>query len=230
MTEPKIIDELLNLNKKTIFDKLDKIPVYDGYIKCNDLFDAISTAIIRDKRLINSYNGEDSKYSEVVRKMIPVGKTKRKCRCFTTRGIARYIHEGKLINYKTVCEYYGVEPIDREIEILRKMLIKDDVFDTKKILKWLFGKRKQIKQLGKTININVLCIWLNKYENNDVIIARKNKILQLAGYPVVDNKSTSSSNSSTETSTSSTETSTEIVIVNDECNIEVDDEVDEYNN
>lgn len=222
MTEPKIIDELLNLNKKTIFDKLDKIPVYDGYIKCNDLFDAISTAIIRDKRLINSYNGEDSKYSEVVRKMIPVGKTKRKCRCFTTRGIARYIHEGKLINYKTVCEYYGVEPIDREIEILRKMLIKDDVFDTKKILKWLFGKRKQIKQLGKTININVLCIWLNKYENNDVIIARKNKILQLAGY-TIDNKSTDEEKIDSTTSTTDLST-TEIVIVNDECNIEVDGE------
>lgn len=222
MTEPKIIDELLNLNKKTIFDKLDKIPVYDGYIKCNDLFDAISTAIIRDKRLINSYNGEDSKYSEVVRKMIPVGKTKRKCRCFTTRGIARYIHEGKLINYKTVCEYYRVEPIDREIEILRKMLIKDDVFDTKKILKWLFGKRKQIKQLGKTININVLCIWLNKYENNDVIIARKNKILQLAGY-TIDNKSTDEEKIDSTTSTTDLST-TEIVIVNDECNIEVDGE------
>ncbi len=172
---------LENVNREIIYDKLDNIKRVDGCLKCNDIFAVLSSSITRDKRLINDYT-ED----EVVIKYDLIKKRHIKCRYFTPEGISRYIHEGKVICYEIVCEYFDVNPIDREVETIMGFMINENTFDTKAVLKWLFGKKKSVKVLKTYVNIKILALWLNNYTNDDIIANRRAKILQMMGYDVSD--------------------------------------------
>ncbi len=170
---------LKKVNRDAIYDRLDNLKRVDGCLKCNDVFNALSSSITRDKRLINDYT-ED----EVVLKYDLVNKRSVKSRYFTPEGMSRYIHEGKIICYEIVCEYFDINPIDKDIETIMGFMINDKTFETKLILKWLFGKKKSVKVLKTYVNIEILAVWLSNYKSSDIIANRRNKILEMMGYSV----------------------------------------------
>jgi hypothetical protein len=166
------MDDLLELNKQGLFEDLDELTrINNTDIKCNDLIELLSTAQVRDKRLINKYSDD-----EIYTKMIKTGKYKRKCRIFTPKGIERYLHEGKLFNYENTCAYFSVKPKDKELKIV-KQLVKDGEVLIKKTLKWLYGKRKSIKWLGDTQPIEEFISWLEEDEYEDMIEEKKKKFI-----------------------------------------------------
>jgi len=171
------MEELKLQNKIYIFNKLDDINNKDNFICCNDLFNIISSSIASDRRLINSYDKD-----EVILMWKKNNGKLRNCRFFTHKGLVRYLSEGKIFNHKNVCEYFNVDIIDKELIKIYKYKNIDGTFDTKKILKWLFGKRKACSSLNKFISLEELSEWLIEYKKNDILINRKNKILSLVGY------------------------------------------------
>jgi hypothetical protein len=164
------MDVLIIANRDAIFKKLARLRVVEESICCNDLIDAISTSVSRDKRLINSYN-----ISEMTRRKIMVHGTLRMCRMFTMAGIARYIQEGKVYGYENVCEYFGIVPINPLLTEMYNCLNKKDLFITQKVLKWVFGKRKQTNELGVTVSHLELVEWLKNY--TDKIADDKYKLI-----------------------------------------------------
>jgi len=169
------MDELKEANKDAIYEKLANLRVVEETIRCNDLIEAISTSVSRDKRLINTY-----KPNELCRRKVIVGNTLRNCRMFTLAGIHRYIQEGKIYSYENVCEYFGLEPADPLLDEMYACLNEQDLFITKKILKWLFGKRKQCKELGITVDHVTLLDWMANYV--DEIPAEKYKLVSEIEY------------------------------------------------
>lgn len=155
------MDDLQLANKTDVFEKLANLVVVRETIRCNDLIDAISTSVSRDKRLINNYTPE-----QMIKHDVQVGNTLRSCRMFTMEGIKRYVHEGKIYSYKNVCEYFGLSPIDPLIAEMDKCKVPgSETFMTKKMLKWLFDKRKQTKELKSTVSLDKLRQWLVPYKN-----------------------------------------------------------------
>ena len=130
-------------------------------IQCNEIINAISTSVARDKRIINGYSKD-----EMVTQKIKVNGVLRNCRMFTIQGIERYIQEGNIYSYENVCEYFGVDTLDPKNKEIIKYMDKKNKFITKKILKWLFGKRKQDKSLGKSIKYDELVEWMKDYEDD----------------------------------------------------------------
>jgi len=179
------LNKLHDINRQFIYDKLDAVQCIERdnqiYVRCDDIFRILSKSIVRDKRLINDYSSD-----EVITMSIEVssGQSKviRLCRLFTQKGLHRYIQEGKIISYIHVCEYFNLSVKDSDIIKINSCLVDKDLFDTKKILKWVFGKRKQVKQLGATVNIKEFAEWLSSNQDN-CLINRKNKVLKLAGIP-----------------------------------------------
>lgn len=164
------IDNLLDFNKKGIFDKLSKIRTIKinqlVYYLCNDVIDILSESPVRDKRLINDYESD-----EVVIRKKYINNVLRECRFFTIKGIERYLYEGKVFNYKNACDYFGVNVKNKQYEKWKadidKILISG-VFQTKTILKWLYEKRKSIKTLGEQISTSDLIKWLDGVEDDDI--------------------------------------------------------------
>lgn len=145
-------------NKTAIFEKLAGLRVINETIRCNDLIELVSTAISRDKRLINSYSSE-----QMVTRLVSTNGVLRSCRMFTVAGIERYVHEGRLYSYKNVCKYFGLTPINPLIGQLRKCMVGDQ-YNTKKVLKWLFDRRKQASELDTIISRDKLLTWLAPYK------------------------------------------------------------------
>jgi hypothetical protein len=184
------MDDFILCNKKAIFSKLDNIIVetqlYDPIQKkerliyrCNTVIDQISTKPVRDKRLISDYNDDEV---ICIRSNVDTDK-KRKYRYFTIKGLERYIHEGKIYGYNNVCEYYGFTPIDKEMLYIVE-LFKEGLCEQKKLLKWVFGKRKQNIRLPDKITLNEFADWLDQYKKDDINVLKKNKILKYAGREV----------------------------------------------
>ena len=55
------MEELLELNKKGLFNRLDKVQHIKDLYVANDLIEVLSTQKERDKRLINDYTDEEIK-------------------------------------------------------------------------------------------------------------------------------------------------------------------------
>ena len=150
------MESLVDLNKKALHDKLanvDTKKLKNGTVyNANDVIDILSTHKDRDKRLINDYSNEE----------VLILKSKRKgylrsSRFFTITGISRYLLEGKIFAYKNACSFFNIEPQNIEYIKYNEQLcnIKDDngAYNTKALLKWLFGKRKSFKLLGDSCSI-----------------------------------------------------------------------------
>lgn len=151
--------ELLELNRNELFKTLDNVKKYHNkYWRCDDIFEALSTSRVSDKRLINDYNDE-----EVFTMSIKVGNVTRSCRVFTKHGLIRYIHEGKISDYENACAWIGVNPKNKLLETVQKFINDDKEFKTAQILKWLFEKRKADKSLGVYVKPHVLLEWMEDY-------------------------------------------------------------------
>jgi hypothetical protein len=161
------MDKLLSINKSAISNKLDKVKRIkykngNTLYSCNDMIEFLSESKSRDKRLINDYTKE-----QVVVRNIDVSGVLRACRFFTILGIERYLNEGKIYSYSNACAYFFIPVKNKKHEQYSLELTKCQVgnkYDTKKLLRWLFEKRKSIKSLGieTTIADVVECLELQK--------------------------------------------------------------------
>ena len=167
------MDRLEEINKNAIFKKIDNIINKDGSVKCNDLIDAISQSKESDKRLINGWSND-----LINCKILKCNNVMRKCRVFTPIGIIKYIHIGKIYSYKNVCLYFKTEPIDEKINEINKCMKTKKIFYTKKIMKWLFEKRKQNKILGEEVFINEFLIWIKNYDDEDINKEKQKYLLE----------------------------------------------------
>lgn len=158
---------LLDQNKQALYKKLDMVRRVHDYLVCNDIINALSQARERDKHILCNFDND-----EIVICKVRVNGVLRECRCFTQKGIERYLHEGKLYNYHNACSYFNVEPRDKNYEKALKQLqtcidAKTQTFIMHKLLKWLFNKRKSISSLGSEITTLGLIAKLKTYEDID---------------------------------------------------------------
>lgn len=148
---PKM-EALLELNKQGLHTRLAKVQHIKDLYVASDLIDILSNQKERDRRIINDYSEDELKTYKIQR---PGGL--KNVRMFTKKGIERYLHEGKLFDYNNACSYFSVIPIDKVkqgyIADLESFLSNTKKYDTKKLLKWLFGKRKMCKALGDQTSI-----------------------------------------------------------------------------
>jgi hypothetical protein len=180
------IDKLQEINRKGLFEKLNKCYKTEvGDYVCNDIIEAISEMKTRDKRLINKY-ADDEVFVQILKIR---GQPRNNYRVFTEKGIRRYIHEGKLYNYKNVCEYFGVAPIDKTIDEIKNLEFERGKYDVKRVLKWLYERRKQNKALGEVITKAKLLTWLTSaplLKDVDINIRKKNILIRHLGGVVED--------------------------------------------
>jgi len=171
------MQKLKNINRDAIFEKLANLKVIENTIQCNALINAISTAVSRDKKLINNYS-----QNEVIVSLIKTDNNKlRYCRMFTVDGIKRYVHEGKIYSYLNVCEYFGIKPIDKLAVELKKCMTDNGLFITIKILRWLFETQKRTTKLPKKTSYEKLIEWINTQSINNINLIKFEKLKSLNG-------------------------------------------------
>lgn len=161
-------DILLDQNKQALYKKLDNVRRCHDYLVCNDVINALSQAKERDKHILNNFDNE-----EIVICKVRVSGVLRECRCFTQKGIVRYLHEGKLYNYQNACSYFNVEPHDKNYEKALKQILAcidttTQTFVMHKLLKWLFNKRKSIASFGDEISTTDLIAKLKTMSDVDM--------------------------------------------------------------
>ncbi len=139
------MEALLAHNKKALFAKLDAVPRIDDNICAVDLIKAVSDRVECDRRYIHKFTPDQ----------MLVLKNKR---YLTVEGTKRYIHEGHLFAYATVCEYFKVEPVLPYKEELAG-LKKEGGYDTKRILRWLYDRRKYSSKLDPCITLKELVLF-----------------------------------------------------------------------
>jgi hypothetical protein len=178
------MDELKKINRYDIFTKLDNVTIQDTHIMCNELIDIVSISKARDRRVINDYADD-----EIIVQMSKINGKLHRYRYFTRKGLLRYIQEGHIYNYKNVCAYYGIRVRNFEHDEFDKLFKNSDKDadndadnvtnggNSKKVLKWIFKKRKQSKLLPNIITKKQLLEWLKLYDKDDLSMARKNKIM-----------------------------------------------------
>jgi hypothetical protein len=205
------LDNINEYNRKVIYERLETCLNIDNTYKCNDVIETLSMMKIRDKRMINEYATD-----EVILRKIKTSGYMRLTRFFTEKGLKRYLEEGKIISYKTVCSYFKIEEKNLEYDKLLKELnkciildkstlcdksiildkstlcdkstVKDTIdkktvkitsdtkFATKKILNWLFDKRKSNKELGTIVSIPTLLKWIKSTNFKSNSIPNKHKV------------------------------------------------------
>ena len=160
-------ETLLDINRRAIHAKLDRVYKKkigeNTYYLANGLISSVSEAIARDKRLINNYTDHE---------VIILMHQSKNCRFLTESGVKRYIHDGKIYSYANVCSYFGIAPQDKkELEKIAKFnKCKDgDRYVTSMILKFIYGKRKQISGLN---------LYCTKYEIQNINIASNSKTIK----------------------------------------------------
>ena len=168
------MEALLELNKQGLHTRLAKVQHIKDLYVASDLIDILSNQKERDRRIINDYSEDELKTYKIQR---PGGL--KTVRMLTKKGIERYLHEGKLFDYNNACSYFSVIPIDKVKQGYQADLEsflsttnttkKDNVkkYDTKKLLKWLFGKRKMCKALGDQTSIAEVLEIFGTSENAD---------------------------------------------------------------
>jgi hypothetical protein len=135
------------INKRSLYEQIDGVArdLRDNVV-CNSLLAVVSSAVSSDKRLIGKY--EDA---EVYTAWVLTAGGRRQCRVLTPKGVARYVHEGKIIDYANTCGYFNLDPKDRVYEELAGLVEeKTGELPTRAVLKWLFQKTKECKALGKS--------------------------------------------------------------------------------
>lgn len=152
------MNDLLEFNKQELFKQLNSLTKFNNMYRCNDIIELVSQSVARDKRLISDYNKED----EITCCKVPVDGVIRLCRFFTRKGLTRYIHDGKLYNYKNVCCYFEITPKNKSVKFIQRCVSSNNplMFDKKKILKWLFSRRKATKRLPDQVSYAELSTWL----------------------------------------------------------------------
>ena len=152
------MEEFVLFNQKALFSKLDKVRKINNCYNCNDIIEILSESKSRDIRHINDYD-----ISEVIICKVFIETQTRRLRYFTLAGIAKYLHEGKIYSYANACVYFSVQPINKEHIKWKKTVdtfLVNDSFDTNKILKWLFEKKKSCVALGNYVDIGKLSLYL----------------------------------------------------------------------
>lgn len=160
------LSSLHDYNRKALFDKIDGVRKIDNTYRATALIDVLSSAPERDKGIIKNYEKD-----EVMIRRVQCKGILRITRFFTLKGIARYLHEGKVFSYKNACAYFEIEPRDLEKEKLSEELssikMDNDKYNTKKLLKWLFEKRKSAKVLGESCTISKLLEFVDDLHIDD---------------------------------------------------------------
>lgn len=170
------ISDIKNINKYCLYKKLESVEKNENCYKANELINILSINKERDKKLIGNYNK-----NEVVIKKTNCYGYNRNTRFLTQKGIARYLHEGKIFSYENACKYFNVKPKDLDVEKWNLQLEKlktDDEKDMNKyktnlLLKWLFEKRKSCKNLGTVVSIESLLEWISNSKLEDEISNKK---------------------------------------------------------
>lgn len=174
------INLLLDLNREELFAQLNSAYIYsyngEKVWLADDIIDILSEKKIRDTRLINNFTEDEIVVIGVKTKVL------RLRRFFTLKGIKRYLLEGKLFNVDNAYKYFNLENKNLEILIMRqieKCVVnkKELTFNTKKTLKWLFEKRKQISAFDEIIDCRILLDWLESNTHSDKISEDKKKYL-----------------------------------------------------
>jgi hypothetical protein len=173
------IESLLDYNKQVLYEKIRSVKVIRNTYRANDLIDVLSSAPDRDKRIIADYEKD-----EVLIRRTQCKGVLRMTRFFTLKGVTRYLHEGKVFSYKNACSFFNVEPKDLEKEKLEKELSnyeeEDGTYNTKRLLRWLFEKRKSAKALGESCSIEKIIEFVNELpeEEKEMIPDTKLSLLQ----------------------------------------------------
>jgi hypothetical protein len=164
---PLNMNNLLDLNKKYLHEKLDNVQKIDKLWVVADIVDILSNQKERDRRIINDFINGD----EIVIQTIKRPSGIKTVRMFTHKGITRYLDEGKIYDLKNACDYFGVHYKDPRLKeyktYLESIQIGDKKYKTIAILKWLFGKRKTCKALNEQCSILELLGVFGESEDAD---------------------------------------------------------------
>ncbi len=172
------MEKLADLNRAALYKRLDKVQKESELYVALDLIDTLSMQKERDRRLINNYSDSEMVTLKTSRK----GRTKM-VRMFTLAGIEKYLYEGRVYDYENACSYFGIKPknkLTENFEMDIKSMQRPDcacsvaTYDTKKMLKWLFGKRKSCKELGDQMTIDTL---LKRFGDSDEVITERMQFL-----------------------------------------------------
>lgn len=167
------IDSLLDYNKQALFTKIKTVKVIRNTYRANELIDVLSSMPDRDKRIISEYEKD-----EVLIRRTQCKGVLRMTRFLTEKGVSRYLHEGKVFSYKNACEFFKVEPrdlekekLERELELMKEEENSDDnetpLYNTKKLLRWLFEKRKSAKVLGETCTAETILDFVDELSEDE---------------------------------------------------------------
>lgn len=167
-------ETLINERKQHMFDKLDKI------YRVNIIFNEQIKTIYKMADLINltSYSKHRDynlmlKYSNCISHDILINNAIRTCCFLDIEGIKFYLYNGKVSNYIDACKYFNIPCInlkylkyDKELENIQNGSsdsLNKSQYETNKILRWLFNKRKSNQSLGNYTNIRKL---IDTYKDN----------------------------------------------------------------
>lgn len=150
-----MLDDLIAENKAALFERLDSVKKIKECWIAKELIEIISNSIERDRRLINDFDAD-----EINTALCP--ERKKHVRVLTKKGVERLVHNGKLFDYQTVCEYFKITPQDKDfdsfVDEFKKCAVSSGkntgLFKTSRILKLLFKKRKFCKKLGAYTTID----------------------------------------------------------------------------
>lgn len=160
------MDDLIELNRLGLENKINQLEQCDGLYPANDLIDVLSDAKERDKRYINNFTSD-----ELVTKSVKRGKFTRTVRYFTEQGLVRYIHEGKLFSYANVCKIFNIQAINKNAGEWQKLLDKSmnasGEYKVSIVLKWIFGKRKACASLGEYATKEEIVNFAEEFDTAD---------------------------------------------------------------
>lgn len=177
------IDSLVDYNKIVLHEKIAAVKSIRNTYRADDLINVLSSAPDRDKGIINNFEKD-----EVLIRRIQCKGVLRMVRFFTMKGVARYLHEGRVFSYKNACSFFNIEPRDLEKEKLVASLnsIKelDGTYNTKKLLKWLFEKRKSAKQLGDSCTLSKMLEFVDTLHEDDMMSIPDTKLALLRSFDI----------------------------------------------
>jgi len=171
------------LNEEKVIAVLKEITVIDKCYCCNEIFKSISNRSLSWNRSLVSKYKKDIDY--IIIKTAIKSKHINKYRFFTHKGLSKYINETDVISKKPVCKYFGITMKKIKKDSLDSFIVKDSDIGSSigfniKIIKWLFDKRKRLKQFKdiKIIPADVLKQFILDYEKTDIKKSRKQKLLK----------------------------------------------------
>jgi hypothetical protein len=132
---------MMQINRDAMFAKLNTLKIIQldqntRLIPCSAFIDMVSSATSRDKRIISDFTESE---------MILYDRKRH----FTHAGILKFMNVGHFINYINTCEWLKITPDPHYTynKELKKML-RDNLYVTASLCKFLFSKRKGITSLS----------------------------------------------------------------------------------